>query len=139
MSDLERLKDLMGQRENLDSEKIKAVDSEKDLSGRIENIDAEILELLVSAGLQNIKSESGRMYFRKREQYVGKSSDVDKDRFIAVLANSPQFSSLVTPSYNSMSLRSRYNEVLDTGEEIPEEVQQVLKITEVTKLGVRKS
>jgi len=139
MSDLERMKELMLQRENFESAKTAAVDSQKDLTERLDKIDAEILELLVSAGLQNMKSESGRLYFRKREQYVGKATEVDKDAFISVLANSAQFSSIVAPSYNAMSLRTRYNEVLDSGQEVPEEVRAVLKITEVTKLGVRKS
>lgn len=138
-NELERIRELTQKYEALSAEKERSKVSDKDRSSQMEAMEAEILDLLVQTGLQNIKSESGRVFFRKRERYAGMSPDVDKRDFVAVLANDPDFADLVEPSYNVMSLRKRYKEVLESGREVSEQVAKVLKITDAVELGVRKS
>lgn len=138
-NELERIRELTQKYEALSAEKerSKAVDEER--SKQMEAMEREILDLLVETGLQNIKSESGRVFFRKREQYVGMAPGIDKAEFVSVLANDPEFSDLVQPAYNVMSLRARYREVLENEREVSDQVMKMLKVTDVVKLGVRKS
>lgn len=138
-NELKRIRELTQKYESLSAEKERSKASDKDRSSQMEAMEAEILDLLVQTGLQNIKSESGRVFFRKRERYAGMSPDVDKRDFVAVLANDPDFADLVEPSCNVMSLRKRYKEVLESGREVSEQVAKVLKITDAVELGVRKS
>ena len=138
-NELDRFRELTQKYEALSAEKdrSKAVDEER--SKQMESMETEILDLLVQTGLQNMKSETGRVFFRKREQYVGMAPNINKAEFVSVLANDPDFADLVQPAYNVMSLRARYREVLENEREVSDQVMKMLKVTDVVKLGVRKS
>ncbi len=138
-NELDRFRELTQKYEALSAEKdrSKAVDEER--SKQMKSMETEILDLLVQTGLQNMKSETGRVFFRKREQYVGMAPDINKAEFVSVLANDPDFADLVQPAYNVMSLRARYREVLENEREVSDQVMKMLKVTDVVKLGVRKS
>lgn len=110
----------------------------KEAKERLLQLDEQILEALVDAGQQNCTGEDGRKFFRKTERWVSAADSVEKQEMIRVLANDPDFSDLVTAQVNSMSLRTRYQEVLDSGTEISPEVARVLKVSESVKLGTRK-
>lgn len=138
-NELERIRELTQKYEALSAEKERSEAVDEERSKQMESMETQILDLLVETGLQNIKSESGRVFFRKREQYVGMAPGIDKTEFVSVLANDPEFSDLVQPAYNVMSLRARYREVLENEREVSDQVMKMLKVTDVVKLGVRKS
>jgi uncharacterized protein YukE len=110
----------------------------KEAKERLAQLDELILEAMVNAGQQNCAGEDGRKFFRKTERWVSAADNVDKKEMIRVLANDPDFADLVTAQVNSMSLRTRYQEVLDSGAELSPEVAKVLKVSESVKLGTRK-
>jgi len=139
MSESDEIKSLMSQYESLLKQKKASEDTKKVTSEQMEKLEARIIDSMVDMGVQNIKSESGYLFFRKKQKYVNKHPEADKDALAKALANSPQFSDLVSLSYNTMSLRKRYNEVIDNGDEVDPSVQEMLSVTEVVELGVRSS
>ena len=139
MSESDEIKSLMSQYESLLKQKKASEDTKKVTSEQMEKLEARIIDSMVDMGVQNIKSESGYLFFRKKQKYVNKHPGADKDALAKALANSPQFSDLVSLSYNTMSLRKRYNEVIDNGDEVDPSVQEMLSVTEVVELGVRSS
>lgn len=110
----------------------------KEAEERLSQLDEQILEAMVDAGQQNCTGVDGRKFFRKTERWVSAAEGVKKSEMIRILANDPHFADLVNPQVNSMSLRTRYQEVIDSGEPVSPEILRVLKVTESVKLGTRK-
>lgn len=132
------MKELLQEYSKIKNQLDKSEADAKEAKERLAQLDEQILEALVEAGQQNCTGEDGRKFFRKTESWVSAADGVDRQEMIRVLANDPNFADLVSAQVNSMSLRTRYREVLDSGAEISPETMKVLRVSETVKLGTRK-
>lgn len=132
------MKELLQEYEKLRNLKDDADKKSDEFKQRMVELEEQILEALTANGQQNAKSDSGMKYFKKKDRWVSAKEGIDKAEMIRVLANDPNFRDLVNPQVNAMSLRTRYQEVLDSGESISAEVDRVLRVVETIKLGTRR-
>jgi hypothetical protein len=132
------MKELLQEYSKIKNQLDKSEADAKEAKERLAQLDEQILEALVEAGQQNCTGEDGRKFFRKTEKWVSPADGVERKEMIRILANDPNFADLVSANVNSMSLRTRFNEVLDSGAEISPETMKVLRVSETVKLGTRK-
>ena len=132
------MKELLQEYEALRRSRDDAEKTSAECKERMTQLEEQILEELTNNGLQNTTSETGMKFFKKKERWVSAKEGIEKAEMIRVLANDPHFADLVNPQVNAMSLRARYQEVLDSGEALNPETERVLKVVETTKLGTRK-
>lgn len=119
--------------------KKRCVTDEKDIASQLAEIEEKLLDQMADAGIQSLNTESGLNLYRKTEKFYGPSDGVSKDDLIAELARHPETMDLVSPTYNSNSLRSRLREIEENGELLPEDLQKKIRITERFRVGYRSS
>lgn len=132
------MKELLQEYSKIKGQLDKSEADAKEAKERLAQLDEQILEALVEAGQQNCTGEDGRKFFRKTERWVSTADGIERQEMIKVLANDPAFADLVSASVNSMSLRTRYQEIIDSGETLNPETAKVLRVSETVKLGTRK-
>lgn len=121
-----------------------AKDTENTCSKEMAVLEDQLIEAMADAGLQNLKTEDGVTLYRKVDKFYGPASGETEEEskrikaeFIKVLGQYPCTMDLVEPNYNTISLRARFKEMEANGEEIPEGIKSLLRITEKDRVGYR--
>lgn len=125
--------------EELVKQKKSASQQEKDINGQIESLEAELLEEMVNSGLPMVKTDSGMTLYRRNETFVGKADGVTTEMLCKEMAQHPQTRDLVALNYNANSLRSRFKEITESEDTLPDSLRNMLKITTIPKIGYRAS
>lgn len=123
--------------ENALKDKRRAQEDEKSANKDIREIAQELLEAMALDGLKSVKTASGMTIFRKEDVFVSRAEGVSRGELVNILARHEQTMDLVSPNYNASSLQSRYREMVETEQPVPEELAAALKITKVPALGTR--
>lgn len=131
--------ELAAKYEQLIREKKSAAQQEKDINEQISSLEEELLEEMVNSGLPMVKTESGMTLYRRNETFVGKADGVTTEALCKEMAQHPQTRDLVALNYNANSLRSRYKEITQSEDTLPESLRNMLKITTIPKIGYRAS
>lgn len=129
--------DLAEKYEELVKRKKDAAATEKDCSEEIAKVEEQLLVALGEEGLGAITTRSGMNLHRKVEQFVSTAEGVTKEQLINVLANHDCTRDLVSPTYNTNSLRARLKEIQANGEQLPEEISKAIRIIERDRIGYR--
>lgn len=123
--------------ENLILEKKRSSDAEKSLGVQISQIERELLEEMGLNGMQSLKTESGTVLYRRTDRIVSKAGGVSTEDLCHELAQYAQTKDLVCPRYNANSLSSRWKEIVESDESIPQRLAAMLKIVEIDRVGYR--
>lgn len=121
--------------ERLTLAKKRASIQEAELTVSIDEVQNQLLELMGENGLKNVKTEAGMCLYRRTDKYPGVAEGFTKEDLVRELGRHSQTMDLVSPNYNSNSLRSRLKEIEDNGELLPAELERMIKITEKDKIG----
>lgn len=108
---------------------------ESELNVSIDEVQDQLLEKMGEEGCQNWKTTNGMTLYRRTDKFPGVAEGFTKEQLIQELGRHPQTMDLVSPNYNSNSLRSRLKEIEENGESLPEELSRMIKITEKEKVG----
>jgi hypothetical protein len=112
---------------------------EKDLSLEMNRLEEQLLNAMSDEGVQNISLDSGMCVYRATDRFYGAAEGVSKERLVLELGRHPQTMDLVAPNYNSNSLRARMKEIEANGEDLPEELKQMIHVTEKFRVRHRSS
>ena len=109
----------------------------KEVSEEISSIEQELYDALVDAEMQSVSLNSGLTLYRRTDRFYGVAEGHSKQELVSALANHEQTRDLVEANYNANSLRSRIKEIESNGEDLPEEIKELLKVSEKYKIGYR--
>lgn len=110
----------------------------KELRKTAENIEGQLLNDFANEGVQRMTVDGKTLYLR-REVWARRHTDVDSTDMAQALMGSERFADLVSPSVNMQSLSARVREYVQEEEDLPPEVERVVRVDEVFRLGVRSS
>ena len=114
-----------------------AASNEAACNKEIESLQQQLLDLMSDEGLPSVKLESGMTLFRRTETYYGVGEGFDKKKLVEALANCELTRDLVEAKYDSNALRARMKELELTGDSLPAELLEMLKVTKKEKVGHR--
>jgi hypothetical protein len=134
---MSRLSELAAQFAELVKRKERVETEDKDIKVQISRIEEQLIEAMADEGVQNFKLMDGPTLYRRVDRFYGPAEGVSKEELISVLAAYPQTMDLVSPNYNTNSLRARMKEIEANGEQIPEELVSKLNVFEKHKIGYR--
>jgi hypothetical protein len=100
-------------------------------------LEPEILSYLENQGGAKVTVD-GRTLSIRTETWAAKSENVSWETACDVLSKNG-FADMVGPRFNAQSLSASIREMIRDGEEVPAPVAEVLSISTVHKLSVRKS
>lgn len=108
-----------------------------DVEDRLKKLTPILLDEFAQAGVQRITVD-GKTIYHSRRVWVGRADGVDLEEFMDVLREEG-LGDLVKASVNSQTISAWYREQEDLGEPIPDRLSEVMKVSEVFDLGVRKA
>jgi hypothetical protein len=111
--------------------------SVKDMSSEADKLEQQLLDEMGAEGLDTIKTSCGMTLYRRTDKFYGVAEGATKEDLVKALGRYEQTADLVTVSFNSISLKARVREIESCGEQMPEEVMSLLKVTERDKVGHR--
>ena len=112
---------------------------EKDLSLEMSRLEEQLLNAMSDEGVQNISLDTGMTVYRATDRFYVAAEGVIKERLVLELGRHPQTMDLVAPNYNANSLRARMKEIEANGEDLPDELKQIIHVTEKFRVRHRSS
>jgi hypothetical protein len=110
---------------------------EQECSKEMDALEQQLLDMMADEHLPNVKLDSGMTLYKRCDKFYGVAEGATKEQLVQALANCEHTMDLVEANYNSNSLRARMKEIEANGDSLPQEVLDLLKVTEKYKVGHR--
>lgn len=107
----------------------------KETNAEIERIERELVEQMRVNELQNFK-RSGKLFYQSVKTYASPRADA-KERVYAWLKENG-YADLVKETVHAQTFSSLVNEWIETDGAIPDEVADLINVTEKVTIGIRK-
>lgn len=109
----------------------------KELNTEIEAVEAQLFQLMLEEEIQSFQ-RSGYTFYMQVSPYPSVLPEIKEEFYNWLKENG--YGSLIQETINHNSLRAWVKEILEeNGDELPEELQPILKIFEKQTVGIRKA
>ena len=109
----------------------------KQVKSRIDSLREPVLGYFQTHGIDSQKIDGLTLYLR-RELWAGREDGIDNETAITALERAG-LTEYAGPRINTQSLSAYMRELDERGEAMPAELQGVIKLSEVWKIGTRES